>query len=692
MRALLLGLLLTSCAPPLTLDGAACPCTTGWACCEDSLVCVREGVSCPVLPGPVVTPAKVELGQDRIQRFSSADADVTWAIEEGAAGGTIDQTGRYRAPFIVGEYHVLARANGGVTRVTVTVRPLRLSVLAGSSGGASKRPVDGVGQLARLSEPKGLALTGGRLYFSDQQRLRRLDLTSRRVDTIIDLGQRRIPNPPASVYSQRFTQLSVSRADTLLFFDENCAREFSLTRDTLDTFWCGENVQAMTGDETRLVRLGGTPVKLLVIDRATRQSVELLAPVEGFVGVVKLSLRNDLLWLLDHNGTAVRAWNLLQPTTLPVTVVPPTAGKVFIDLEASLPDDPSVWPSVMLLEASGRVVETQFVDPSLRGPTFSPRTNPGAVLAFTAASDRFQGVYVLTPDTIRRNYFSLEELLAGKPAGGRIEVDGVGGGASIVVSLNALATRKDVTWLGSLRSVRRIARDGTTTSIPSDLIADSITVDDAHVWLANSGLLALRRSSLTGGPWQPLPYQPEAPVTFLGVMSDGRIAFTERGKLNFLDGATGELLPGSVTLPAMPIVSLDPAGALFGELTSLSSTLPKTMPIATAINGVQRLDLSTGRLTKVGPDALLQEGTTWLPTTTLASATTERQYALSSEGDQVFFNQGGVWAPLVGAAKRPVVGPGPLPGTVNTIKAVATLDNGDVVLVDGGEHVVLVIE
>lgn len=688
MRALLLGLLLTtSCAPPLMLEGAACPCTTGWTCCENVSICVREGTSCPVVPGPSVTPAKVELGQDRIHRFTSTDTDVTWAIEEGAAGGTIDQTGRYRAPFAVGEYHVLARANGGVTRVTVTVRPLMLSVLAGSSGGASKRPIDGVGQLARLSEPKGLALTGGRLYFSDQKRLRRLDLTSRRVDTVIDLGQRRIPNPPLSVYSQRFTQLSVSRADTLLFIDENCAREFSLTRDTLETFWCNDLISALAGDETRLVRLSGTPQKLLVTNRATQQTVELPAPAEGFVGPVKLSLRDDLLWLLDHNGTAVHSWNLLQPTAPPVTVVPPTAGKVFIDLEAGIQDDATDGPSVVLLEANGRIVEAP---PD--GRYFNARTTPGPVLAFTAAGDRFQGFYVLTPDTIRKNYYALEELLAGKPAAGRIEVDGVGGGASIVVSLNALATRKDVTWLGSLRSVRRIARDGTTTSIPSDLIADSITVDDTHLWLANSDLLVLRRVPLTGGAWQPLPYQPEAPVTFLGAMNDGRIAFTEQGKLQFLDGATGELLPGSVALPAMSIAGLDPAGALFGELTSVFPRMPRTMPFATAINGVQRLELSTGKLTRAGPDPLLRGDTSWVATTTLASATAERQYALSADGDQLFFDQGGVWVPLVGVAGKPVVGTGALPGSVNTIKAVATLDNGDVVLVDGGEHVVLVVE
>ena len=94
MRALLLfGLLLTACAPPLMLEGAACPCTTGWTCCENVSICVREGTSCPVVPGPSVTPAKVELGQDRIHRFTSTDTDVrSTANEYPPAGPGSDRT------------------------------------------------------------------------------------------------------------------------------------------------------------------------------------------------------------------------------------------------------------------------------------------------------------------------------------------------------------------------------------------------------------------------------------------------------------------------------------------------------------------------------------------------------------------------------------------------------------------------
>lgn len=691
MRALLLlGLLLTACAPPLMLEGAACPCTTGWTCCENVSICVREGTSCPTVPGPDVTPAKVELGQDRIQRFTTTATDVTWAIEEGAAGGTIDQTGRYRAPNVVGEYHMLATAHGGTTRVTITVRPLRLSVLAGTSGGASRLPVDGVGPLARLSEPKGLALVGRQLFFRDQNQLRRLDLATRRVDTLIGSTERRVPNTPGSFGYQRFTELSVSRAGTLLFHDETCTREYSVARDTLDTFWCNEPVSAMAGDETRLIRLGGTPSKLLVIDRATRQSVELPAPAEGFVGVVKLSLREDLLWLLDHSGTALRVWDLRQPTAPPRVVIAPSLGKVFVDLEADFTDYAPHGTSVTLLEAGGRLASW-----NIDGDSLGFRTAAGnQVLGFTVTGpEPIHGYYLLTPDTLRVSYSWTDELLAGKPARDRIEVDGIGGGAGLVVGDFGFATRGDVTWLGSPLSVRRIARDGTTTSIPTDLPADSITVDDHHLWLFNANALALRRIALSpGSTWQTVAYQPDERIALLGPLADGRIAFVERRKVRFLDPSTGELLPTAIPLPHMAIVSLDPSGALYGEVISLQSRTSQTPPMSTGLNGVQRLDFSTGQLTKAGPEPLLAQFTNSGIGSWLASATQERQYAVSTAGDQVFIDQNGAWVPLVGVSNQPAVRDGSLPGSVNTIDRVATLDNGDVVLVDKGEHVVLVVE
>ncbi len=691
MRALLLGLLLTSCAPPLVLEGAPCPCSSGWSCCENVSVCVREGQSCPIVPGPVVNPPNAELGQDRIQRFTTTATDVTWAIEEGATGGTIDQTGRYRAPNAVGQYHVLASARGGVTRVTVTVRPLRLSVLAGSSGGVSSVPVDGVGQLARLSKPADLARVGDSLYFIDNDALRRFDLATRRIDTLFGKSERNIPSH--SSYPNR-RQLSRSRADTLLFMEESCVRELSLARNTIDTFWCGEAVFAAAGDETRLVGFEYRSSKVFVMDRATRQSLDLPSPNDGWGTVKQLHLEGNDLWVLDHAGSSVHRFDLRQPTAPPTTILPTTAGKVFLHLEPVAPAAPGDLLTLAALEASGRLVRL-----NLQGQEVGFETAVGPALSFTAtgtaSSSYFTSFYLLTPDTIRRTAFGVQELLAGKPARDRIEVDGIGGGAGIVV-WGAMTTRGDVTWLGSLRSVRRIARDGTTTSIPSEISADTIAVDDQHVYASGTFITAtgetfpIRRVPLDGGAWETLPYQPDEPVQLLGPMADGRIAFVERGKVRFVDPTTGQLLPLTIALPRMSAISLDPAGGLFGEVSTFVSP-----PATTAIGGVQRLDFMTGRLEKKGPDPLFEKSTgsrSPNPITNLAAATNERQYARSSSGDQVFVDQAGVWVPLVGVAGVAAVREGPLPGGVNTITGISTLDNGDVVLVDKLEHVVLVVE
>lgn len=681
MRALLLLLVLTSCAPPLTLEGATCPCTTGWTCCENVFICVREGASCPTVPGPDVSPASVELGQDRIQRFTTTATDVTWAIEEGAAGGTIDQTGRYRASNVVGEYHVLATARGGTTRVPVTVRPLRLSVLAGAPGGPSKVPVDGVGQLARISQPGEIAHVQNQLYFADAQRLRRVDLTTRRVDTVIKADQRRIPNPPLG-RSERFSSLTVGRADTLLFIDDGCARELSIPLDAMTTFWCDKALRLVAGDDTRLVRMGGFPYRLVVVDRASQHEVELPPPAEGWVWPSGLSLEGQNLWVLDHNGTAVRVYDLSQPTAAPVTVVEPTAGRLFKHLEGTRASSVTDLPAVALLDSSGTIITMSVLGRELRR---SPQVYG---LSFTGGTEA--EFFVLTADTIRRAFLGSQELLVGRPASGRLEIDGIGGGAGLALSMPLrFAIRGDVTWVGSQQSIRRIARDGTTTSIPSD-VANSIAVDDRHVYLFCEWKNELQRIAIGGGAWQLLPYQPNGTVRFLGTMNDGRIAFLENRTLKFLDPTTGDLRSEQIAFPnlAAHTLTLDPAGAVLGEVAPDQAAI---MP--TTLTGVLRFDLETRRLTQVAPAPLAAKaGSGWETLTFFATGTRERQYALSNDGDQVFVNDGLTWVPLVGESTMSVVVPGPLPARVNEVMGVATLDNGDLVLFDTAENVVLVVE
>jgi hypothetical protein len=68
----------------------------------------------PLPPAPVtsalkVTPSSPAVGVNAAVQFS-ANAQVTWSVEEGAAGGTISSGGTYTAPQIPGLYHVIATA------------------------------------------------------------------------------------------------------------------------------------------------------------------------------------------------------------------------------------------------------------------------------------------------------------------------------------------------------------------------------------------------------------------------------------------------------------------------------------------------------------------------------------------------------------------------------------------------------
>jgi hypothetical protein len=78
-----------------------------------------------------VFPATDTLGPSGLRTFTaavvgSANGAVTWTITEGAAGGTIDATGKYTAPMGQGTFHVVATSVADTTKnatATVTVVP-----------------------------------------------------------------------------------------------------------------------------------------------------------------------------------------------------------------------------------------------------------------------------------------------------------------------------------------------------------------------------------------------------------------------------------------------------------------------------------------------------------------------------------------------------------------------------------------
>jgi hypothetical protein len=57
-----------------------------------------------------ITPPSASLAPGAAQRFQASLPDVLWSVQEGSAGGSIDQTGFYQPPAAPGTYHVVATA------------------------------------------------------------------------------------------------------------------------------------------------------------------------------------------------------------------------------------------------------------------------------------------------------------------------------------------------------------------------------------------------------------------------------------------------------------------------------------------------------------------------------------------------------------------------------------------------------
>jgi hypothetical protein len=103
-----------------------------------------------------VTPAEAKLGILRTQSFAAAQ-EVTWSVQEGPTGGSIDDKGRYLSPDHPGVFHVVAtsKADPSVTSVgTVTVVGLAIGILVGVNGGEGN--IDGPAPRAHFSQPESV--------------------------------------------------------------------------------------------------------------------------------------------------------------------------------------------------------------------------------------------------------------------------------------------------------------------------------------------------------------------------------------------------------------------------------------------------------------------------------------------------------------------------------------------------------
>jgi DNA-binding beta-propeller fold protein YncE len=153
----------------LDLDGAPCPCATGWTCCVGSEICVQEPVSCPATDGKlVIEPAAAMVPSGQLQGFAASEP-VTWRVHE-ADGGAIDADGVYEAPPAPGSYTIIATSVADPRRfdlAQVAVAHWRADLAAGALGGPGD--LDGGAASARFARPQKIVAAADKvtLYIAD---------------------------------------------------------------------------------------------------------------------------------------------------------------------------------------------------------------------------------------------------------------------------------------------------------------------------------------------------------------------------------------------------------------------------------------------------------------------------------------------------------------------------------------------
>ncbi len=108
-----------------------------------------------------VTPTDTKIGILRARSFT-ATSDVTWSVQEGPTGGTIDDKGKYISPDKPGVFHVIATSKTDPSLKStsnVTVVPLGVNIVVGRLGGPGN--IDGPVARAHLRQPYGVGFMGG---------------------------------------------------------------------------------------------------------------------------------------------------------------------------------------------------------------------------------------------------------------------------------------------------------------------------------------------------------------------------------------------------------------------------------------------------------------------------------------------------------------------------------------------------
>jgi hypothetical protein len=194
-----------------------------------------------------ITPADVKVGVLRGLTFI-ASQPVTWAIQEGPSGGIVDDAGKYTAPDKPGVVHVVATSKADPAMkatATVTVAPIGLSILTGSSGGEGN--IDGGPLRAHFRQPAGVAHlfdnTGSERYFiadTGNHTIRMFDTVTQKVSTIA--GTPGTPGRtngvgPAALFKNPRQLIADRNRNTILINDNDgtCIRELDPSTATVTT-------------------------------------------------------------------------------------------------------------------------------------------------------------------------------------------------------------------------------------------------------------------------------------------------------------------------------------------------------------------------------------------------------------------------------------------------------------------------
>jgi hypothetical protein len=703
MRLLaLIFLALAACAPPLPLEGAPCPCVSGWVCCPGINLCAQAADKCEQVLGPDVTPRSAEVGVTRTLQLASPAQGTAWEIEEGLIGGSVDASGLFFASPTPGLVHVIARTKLGATRIPITVRELRMSALAGSYGGAATLPIDGVGEEVRVASARDGVWAGGFYFFRDgpgtptaafrQGALRRFDPSTRRVETIFVETESSIDGPREQARFQVFNELTRGGPNALLVFEWECLREVAADTLAVRTVYCppgpivpgaprawsfaseGAALYAAYGNAlVRFERDGGGPTVLF------GDPVEAGSPDAGLLDrPLNLWVEDGGISFTDGAGQFARSLSLAEGTVRSLAEADPLRSFFRV-----LPTPPALRLNdpVMVLDNFGHLRVNDFV-------SFED------VSGVAATAD---ALYLTTSVGIERAPYNgaPRQLVAGAQGSRGPVQDAVGASARLAFSnLDSFTTHGNVIFTSErlTRSIRSISRDGRVTTIFSGVEPTSIA-DETHVY----GVFdqQVRRVSRSGRQWEPLAASLGASVRLLGALDDGRIAVLTDGVVRFIDGQTftvrGERVDDFQTmLPfQLELLQLDPdGGIIFGSATSFVDSDP---------GGIFRLDLATGVRVQVAPPAPNSfNGARFVNSHVVGS----RVYAVKStvlpEAASVVMMYDpdvGGWTRYLGADELGSVRPGPLStALLHAIGGLAHFPNGDLVLFDHAEATVLVVE